>query len=78
MMEAMPTPAQIKKAFHSLHKPAGEKQPTKKKAEVDFNSVFDEFASECGRQNGRTDSTSKKFAVVKNHLKNFRDGLIFK
>ena len=42
-----------------------------------FYKVFDEFVRDCGRQNDWTDSTYEKFAAVKNHLMNFRDGLTF-
>ena len=32
---------------------------------------------DCGQKNDWTDSTYEKFAAVKNHLMNFRDGLTF-
>ncbi len=38
--------------------------------------IFDEFVRDCGRQNDWTDSTYEKFAAVKNHLMNFRDGYL--
>lgn len=74
----MPTPEQIKEAFNALHKPASEGPKTKKEAlPCDFFQVFDDFVEDCGRQNNWTDSTFEKFAAVKNHLTNFREGLTF-
>ena len=76
--EAMPTPEQIKEAFNALHKPASEEPKTKEKVlPCDFFQVFDDFVEDCGRQNDWTDSTYEKFAAVKNHLINFREGLTF-
>ena len=76
--EAMPTPEQIKEAFNALHKPASEEPKTKEKVlPCDFFQVFDDFVEDCGRQNDCTDSTYEKFAAVKNHLTNFREGLTF-
>ena len=74
--EIMPTPEQIKEAFNELHKPIEEVKPRKTKPNA-FYKVFDEFVRDCGRQNDWTDSTYEKFAAVKNHLMNFRDGLTF-
>ena len=76
--EVMPTPEQIKEAFNALHKPASEEPKTKEKVlPCDFFQVFDDFVEDCGRQNDWTDSTYEKFAAVKNHLTNFREGLTF-
>lgn len=79
--EVMPTPEQIKEAFNILHRPAEEeaKPSSWKKAMEgsDFYKVFDEFVRDCGRQNDWTHSTYEKFAAVKNHLSNFREGLNF-
>jgi len=74
--EIMPTPEQIKEAFNELHKPIEEVKPRKSTPNA-FYKVFDEFVRDCGRQNDWTDSTYEKFAAVKNHLMNFRDGLTF-
>ena len=74
--EVMPTPEQIKEAFNALHKPIEEVTPRKSTSNA-FYKVFDEFVRDCGRQNDWTDSTYEKFAAVKNHLMNFRDGLTF-
>ena len=74
--EIMPTPEQIKEAFNALHKPIEEVNPRKSTPNA-FYKVFDEFVRDCGRQNDWTDSTYEKFAAVKNHLMNFRDGLTF-
>ena len=76
--ETMPTPEQIKEAFNALHKPASEEpKPKEKVLPCDFFQVFDDFVEDCGRQNDWTDSTYEKFAAVKNHLTNFREGLTF-
>ena len=74
--EIMPTPEQIKEAFNALHKPIEEVKQRKSTPNA-FYKVFDEFVRDCGRQNDWTDSTYEKFAAVKNHLMNFRDGLTF-
>ena len=74
--EIMPTPEQIKEAFNALHKPIEEVKPRKSTPNA-FYKAFDEFVRDCGRQNDWTDSTYEKFAAVKNHLMNFRDGLTF-
>ena len=76
--DVMPTPEQIKEAFNALHKPVSEEHKPKNEAlPCDFFQVFDDFVEDCGRQNNWTDSTFEKFAAVKNHLTNFREGLTF-
>lgn len=76
--DVMPTPEQIKEAFNALHKPVSEEPKPKKEAlPCDFFQVFDDFVEDCGRQNNWTESTFEKFAAVKNHLTNFREGLTF-
>ena len=76
--DVMPTPEQIKKAFNALHKPVSEEPKPKKEAlPCDFFQVFDDFVEDCGRQSNWMDSTFEKFAAVKNHLTNFREGLTF-
>ena len=76
--DVMPTPKQIKEAFNALHKPMSEEPKPKKEAlPCDFFQVFDDFVEDCGRQNDWTNSTYEKFAAVKNHLMNFREGLTF-
>ena len=74
--EIMPTPEQIKEAFNALHKPIEEVKQRKSTPNA-FYKAFDEFVRDCGRQNDWTDSTYEKFAAVKNHLTNFREGLTF-
>ena len=74
--EIMPTPEQIKEAFNALHRPIEEVKQRKSTPNA-FYKAFDEFVRDCGRQNDWTDSTYEKFAAVKNHLMNFRDGLTF-
>lgn len=76
--DVIPTPEQIKEAFNALHKPVSEEPKPKKEAlPCDFFQVFDDFVEDSGRQNNWTDSTFEKFAAVKNHLTNFREGLTF-
>ena len=76
--DVIPTPEQIKEAFNALHKPVSEEPKPKKEAlPCDFFQVFDNFVEDCGRQNNWTDSTFEKFAAMKNHLTNFREGLTF-
>ena len=76
--DVMPTPEQIKEAFNALHKPVSEGPKPKNEAlPCDFFQVFDDFVEDCGRQSNWTDSTFEKFAAVKNHLTNFREGLTF-
>ena len=76
--DVIPTPEQIKEAFNALHKPVSEEPKPKNEAlPCDFFQVFDDFVEDCGRQNNWTDSTFEKFAAVKNHLTNFREGLTF-
>ena len=76
--DVMPTPEQIKEVFNALHKPVSEEPKPKKEAlPCDFFQVFDDFVEDCGRQSNWTDSTFEKFAAVKNHLTNFREGLTF-
>ena len=76
--DIMPTPEQIKEAFNALHKPVSDEPKPKKEALLcDFFQVFDDFVEDCGRQNNWTNSTFEKFAAVKNHLTNFREGLTF-
>ena len=74
--EIMPTPEQIKEAFNAQHKPIEEVKQRKSTPNA-FYKAFDEFVRDCGRQNDWTDSTYEKFAAVKNHLMNFRNGLTF-
>lgn len=76
--DVIPTPEQIKEAFNALHKPVSEEpKPKKETLPCDFFQVFDDFVEDCGRQNNWTESTFEKFAAVKNHLTNFREGLTF-
>ena len=76
--DVIPTPEQIKEAFNALHKPVSEEPKPKKEAlPCDFFQVFDDFVEDCGRQSNWMDSTFEKFAAVKNHLTNFREGLTF-
>ena len=75
--EIMPTPEHIKEAFNALYKQPIEEVKPRNSTPNAFYKVFDDFVRDCGQQNDWTDSTYEKFAAVKNHLMNFRDGLTF-
>lgn len=66
--DIMPTPQEIKDSFNNKVNPAKEVQEEQK----GFWEIFNEFVSECGKQNNWTDSTYEKFAAVKNHIKEFK------
>ena len=66
--DIMPTPQEIKEAFNNKVNPTEEPQEIQK----GFGEIFNEFVSECGKQNNWTDSTYEKFAAVKNHIKEFK------
>ena len=66
--DIMPTPQEVKDSFNNKVNPTEEVQEEQK----GFWEIFNEFVSECGKQNNWTDSTYEKFAAVKNHIKEFR------
>ena len=66
--DIMPTPQEIKDSFNNRVNPTEEVQEEQK----GFWEIFNEFVSECGKQNNWTDSTYEKFAAVKNHIKEFK------
>lgn len=66
--DVMPTPQEIKDSFNNKVNPTEEVQEEQK----GFWEIFNEFVSECGKQNNWTDSTYEKFAAVKNHIKEFK------
>ena len=66
--DIMPTPQEIKDSFNNKVNPTEGVQEEQK----GFWEIFNEFVSECGKQNNWTDSTYEKFAAVKNHIKEFR------
>ena len=66
--DIMPTPQEIKDSFNNKVNPTEEVQEEQK----GFWEIFNEYVSECGKQNNWTDSTYEKFAAVKNHIKEFR------
>lgn len=78
--EIMLSPAEVKEAFNNRY---GQNEKTELSSTDMFNvpsnfyEAFDDFVRVCGRQNDWTHSTFEKFAVVKNHLKNFRSELSF-
>ena len=66
--DIMPTPQEVKDSFNNKVNPTEEVQEEQK----GFWEIFNEFVSECGKQNNWTDSTYEKFAAVKNHIKEFK------
>lgn len=66
--DIMPTPQEIKDSFNNKVNPTEEVKEEQK----GFWEIFNEFVSECGKQNNWTDSTYEKFAAVKNHIKEFK------
>lgn len=66
--DIMPTPQEIKDSFNNKVNPTEEVKEEQKS----FWEIFNEFVSECGKQNNWTDSTYEKFAAVKNHIKEFK------
>lgn len=72
----MPTTAQVKEAFNSLH---SEKREEEQQKPLTFApmEVFGEFIKECGTQNGWSDATYEKFAAVRKHLEKFDKELTF-
>ena len=78
--EIVPSPAEVKEAFNNRY---GQNEKIElasadtSNVPSNFYEAFDDFVRVCGRQNDWTHSTFEKFAVVKNHLKNFRSELSF-
>ncbi len=77
----IPTPAQLREAFKiKFRVPTNiavvEDMPLPPK-QADFWTLFREFVLECGTQNSWSESTYRKFGVVKNHLFAFRERLTF-
>lgn len=79
VQDILPTVKQIKDAFNARMrkqsaevKEAGTEDPT-----ISFWEAFGLFVKECGLQNNWAESTSKKFATVKNHLNEFNAALSF-
>ncbi len=78
--KVMPSPADVKDAFNARHRfddVQAEQTSDKPDASAECYKAFDEFVRVCGRQNDWTHATYEKFAAVKNHLTNFREGLTF-
>jgi len=79
VQDILPTVKQIKDAFNARMrkqsaevKEAGTEDPT-----ISFWEAFGLFVKECRLQNNWAESTSKKFATVKNHLNEFNAALSF-
>ncbi len=84
-METMPTREQIRHDFNerisqgmdeNQRNDDTDKEVTTPKKDI-FWVAFKEFIKVNGRQNDWTDATYEKFEAMKNHLKDFRDGLTF-
>ncbi len=73
VQDVKPTPQDIKDSFnnkvHHIDEDIEEEIPVEKS----FWQIFDEFVSECGKQNDWTEATYKKFAAVKNHIYEFKE-----
>ncbi len=70
VQDVKPTTQDIKESFSNKLSPAAE-QAEEVSSEKSFWQVFDEFVSECGKQNNWTVSTRKKFATARNHIYEF-------
>ena len=75
----VPTPEQVKECFKAKyeHEPAVRENNESNTSTVDFMKIFDEFTTECGKQNNWTHSTFEKFAAVKKHLTDFNPEISF-
>ncbi|WP_280747885.1 site-specific integrase [Parabacteroides sp. PF5-9] len=72
VQDMIPTPDQLKEAFGSK----SNNVDTKTK-EIHFFRAFDEFTKECGIKNNWTESTYRKFGVVRNHLQRYNNDITF-
>lgn len=71
----MPTTAQVKEAFNSLH--GGQEEAQQASPTFTPMEVFGEFIKECGTQSSWSKATYEKFAAVKKHLERFDNELTF-
>ena len=77
--DLMPTIEQIKCAFNERIKRSSNevKETEKEEPTLDFWKAFERFVAECGKLNNWTHATYEKFNAVKNHLREFDEGLSF-
>ena len=78
--DLMPTIEQIKCAFNERIKRSSNevKETEKEEPTLDFWKAFERFVAECGKLNNWTHATYEKFNAVKNHLREFDEGLSLK
>lgn len=78
--DLMPTIEQVKCAFNERIKRSSNevKETEKEEPTLDFWEAFERFVAECGKLNNWTHATYEKFNAVKNHLREFDEGLSFK
>ena len=74
VQNTIPSPAQLKEAFNSRIKnnKVREEQPKMRLFEA-----FDEFIKEASSQNHWANNTRKKFVTIKNHIKEFKEDIVF-
>lgn len=79
VQDILPTVKQIKDAFNArMRKQSAEVQKVgTEDPTINFWEAFGLFVKECRLQNNWAESTSKKFATVKNHLNEFNAALSF-
>lgn len=79
VQDILPTVKQIKDAFNArMRKQSAEVQKVDTEdPTISFWEAFGLFVKECRLQNNWAESTSKKFATVKNHLNEFNAALSF-
>ena len=78
--DLMPNIEQIKCAFNERIKRSSNevKETEKEEPTLDFWKAFERFVAECGKLNNWTHATYEKFNAVKNHLREFDEGLSLK
>ncbi|HMR85544.1 MAG TPA: phage integrase SAM-like domain-containing protein [Niabella sp.] len=75
--EQIPSAEQIKTAFSKTINKKSDIPRESPSTQTSFDTVFNQFTRECGRQNNWSESTYGKFAAVKNHLTAFNPKLDF-
>ncbi|MFT4092101.1 MAG: phage integrase SAM-like domain-containing protein [Niabella sp.] len=75
--EQIPSAEQVKTAFSKTINKKSDIARESPSTQTSFDTVFNQFTRECGRQNNWSESTYGKFAAVKNHLTAFNPKLNF-
>lgn len=70
----IPTPTQLKETFNSRIK---SNEGTEEQPKMNLFEAFDEFVKEESSQNHWAYNTRKKFATIKNHIKEFKEDVAF-